>query len=167
MARTQISMNQAEQGFLTEQEHTGIGNNAPHHPKGHSFHSTEDHTNVESTPPPDGSLPVYESASSLWKFRNVIPGSNRAVNTKQITTTTYTITNTDYLLVCDNNAAGGNITLYLPSVSKIDFYIVKSKSAGKVTVDASGSTINGESSIEFRARYDTVHIIGDAEWFVI
>lgn len=167
MARTQISTNQAEQSFLTEQEHTGIGNNAPHHPKGHSFHNTSDHVNVESTPPPDGSLPVYEAASGLWKFRNAIPGGNRTINTKQVTTTTYTITNTDYLLVCNNDAAGGNITLYLPPVSQIDFYIVKSKSSGKVTINANGSTINGVSSLEVQARYDAVHIIGDAEWFII
>lgn len=167
MARTQINTNQAEQGFLTEQEHTGIGDNAPHHPKGHSLHDSVAHNNIENTTPFNNALIVYNLAQNVWKYSNPIPGINRIVNTKTITTTSYSVINEDYLLVCDNDTAGNDITLTLPAVSKIDFYIVKSKAAKKVIVNGNGVTINGAASLSISNRYDALHIVGDTEWYVI
>lgn len=167
MAKTQIKLNQAEMNFMSEDEHVNIGNNAPHHPREHSLHDPSTHTNIEDTTPFNNALIVYNLAQNMWKYSNPIPGINRIVNTKTITTTSYLVTDEDYLLVCDNTAAGGDVTVVLPTVSKIDFYIVKSKTAHKVIINGNGATINGAASLEIQNRYDSLHIVGDTEWYVI
>lgn len=67
MPRSKIDIHQAEPAFLSETEHTAIGNSAPHHTRGHSFHnSTADHTDVNGGSPNDGDAMIYDSVSGNW-----------------------------------------------------------------------------------------------------
>lgn len=68
MPRTKIDEQQGKDpDFLSEQEHTDLGDSAPHHARGHSIHSSADHTDISGSPS-DGDVLRWNSSTSQWEF---------------------------------------------------------------------------------------------------
>jgi len=68
MGRSRIKEDQAEDiDFLSEAEHTGIGNASPHHPKLHTLADATSHSDVLITSPVNKNLLSYDSALAKWK----------------------------------------------------------------------------------------------------
>ncbi len=85
-----------------------------------------------------------------------------------IKTTTYTITTSDSVIVCNSSSA---FTVSLPSLASASTgrqYIIKNKGAGQITLTASGSeTIDGSVSVYIN-QYESLTIVSDgATWNVI
>ena len=82
----------------------------------------------------------------------------------------YTATSSDYVILV--NAAGGDITISLPSASTVTgklYSIVKIDATGNtVTIDPSGSeTISGSTTIPLSDQWGGVKIISDGSNWVI
>lgn len=85
-----------------------------------------------------------------------------------IKTTTYTITTSDSVIICNSSSA---FTVSLPSLASASTgrqYIIKNKGSGQITLTASGSeTIDGSVSVYIN-QYESLTIVSDgATWNVI
>ena len=67
MARTLIDAGMvADADFLSEQEHTAIGDSSPHHARSHSVLSTDDHSDVDGATPDDGDVLTWDDTAGTW-----------------------------------------------------------------------------------------------------
>lgn len=68
--KTKFLGEQADGEFLLENEfaprHDAVGDSSPHHPRGHSFSSSTDHTDFQGTPT-DKQLPQYNETTGKWE----------------------------------------------------------------------------------------------------
>lgn len=72
MPRSKLELHQAEDAFLSHDEHTAIGDSSPHHARGHSLHSSTDHTDVvASASPTQDQIFYYDETAGEWKLSKV------------------------------------------------------------------------------------------------
>ena len=80
-------------------------------------------------------------------------------------TTTYTITSSDFLLLCN-----GTFTITLPTPVGISgrMYFVKNIGTGIVTLATAAATIDGQSTQIISAQYESITIISDGTvWHIV
>jgi hypothetical protein len=90
-----------------------------------------------------------------------IPG-----NTTTVSTTTYTVLSTDRVVLIDDDTAGGDVTVNLPSAATLGdgwaITIKKTGTTGTVTVDPDGSeTIDGASTKSIEQTNQSMAIVSD------
>lgn len=88
-----------------------------------------------------------------------------------ITSSTYTAGN-EFVILCNDDVAGGAITVNLPTAIGISgkmYHIKKLGTTGNITVDGNGSqTIDGATTAVLTTQYESIQIVSDgANWSII
>ena len=89
-----------------------------------------------------------------------------------VITTPVTLTDSDKVVLVDDDTIGGAVTINLPAAADStgnEYHIKKLGTTGSITVDASGSeTIDGATTKIISIQYDAIHIHCDGTgWFII
>lgn len=97
----------------------------------------------------------------------VLRGASSAVNE-----TTYTVVDGDRILLVDDDAAGGDVTVSLPAAAdnnQRELAIKKIGSTGSVTIDANGTElVDGSATAVLAFQYDAVQLYCDgSDWWII
>lgn len=97
---------------------------------------------------------------------------SEGVKSTQVTSSTYTATDTDNIIYCDDDTAGSAMTITLPAVATClnrVYTIYKKGTTANVIIDGSGSeTINGSLTFTLLSQYESIKIHCDGtEWFII
>jgi hypothetical protein len=104
---------------------------------------------------------------------NIGFADNVASPTTPVDTTSYTVLSTDRFVLIDDDAAGGDVTVTLPSASTLgDGWGVDLKklgSTGDLIIDPDGTeTIDGDLTRVIRQKLEATHIISDGvNWNVV
>lgn len=90
-----------------------------------------------------------------------IPGSTTAVST-----TTYSVLSTDRVVLVDDDTAGGDVTITLPSAATLGdgwaVTIKKEGTTGNITIDPDGSeTIDGNSTVTLQHKNGAISVVSD------
>jgi hypothetical protein len=114
-----------------------------------------------------GGLNFYYNTNLTAQVSSAGFSMNGAVNYKVLArTTTYTITDTDYIINCTS----GTFTVTLPTSVGRDgrTYVVKNTGSGVITVDGDGTeTIDGATTFTLN-QYASVKVVSDgANWIII
>lgn len=125
--------------------------------------------------PLEGPPRISLAEDGIWRnwFLNLYNAVNSidAVTTTTTTVTgTYTVLSTDELILVDDDAAGGAVTVSLPAISGVaDYHIKKLGSTGDVIIDGNASeTIDDGLTATLKVQYESVHIISDgSSWHVV
>lgn len=90
-------------------------------------------------------------------------------DTVTITTTLYTVLDRDRTILADDDAAGGAITITLPTAAANKHRELAIKKIGSTgTVTLTGDTIDEAATKDIIAQYDAVQIVSDGvEWWII
>ena len=89
-----------------------------------------------------------------------------------VTTSPVTLTDADQIVLIDDDAVGGAVTVNLPAAADSTaniYHIKKLGTTGNVTVDGSGSeTIDGETTQVISIQWDSMKVYcNGTAWFII
>jgi hypothetical protein len=89
-----------------------------------------------------------------------------------VTSTSVTLTDSDWMVMVDDDTAGGTVTVTLPAVadSKGNIYHIKKLgTTASVIIDGNGSeTIDGATTQTITTQYVSIQVYCDgSEWFII
>lgn len=90
-------------------------------------------------------------------------------DTLTVTTTSYTVLDKDLTILADDDAAGGAITITLPTAAdSLDRELSIKKIGTTAEIILTGDTIDREVSILIIFQYDAVRLVSDGvEWWII
>jgi len=101
------------------------------------------------------------NAITIATYTSTIP---RVVSVKNINSTSYSVTNTDFIILAANS------TITLPASSSMPYLPIQVKNIGQtVTINTTGSDkIDGNSSLVISTLYSAVGLVSNASsWFIL
>ena len=116
----------------------------------------------------NGSTPETKLILPL-QLTSVIHPDQFVGDTLTITTTSYTVLDEDLTILADDDAAGGAITITLPTAADNLHRELSIKKIGTTAeIILTGDTIDREVSISIIFQYDAVRIVSDGvKWWIV
>lgn len=113
----------------------------------------------------EGDYLVRGASGIVWEARN-------EWKEETLTAATSNMTGDAQFIDCDDDAAGGAMTVNLPAISSVakrPYHFVKTGSSGNVTLDGNGSeSIGGSSTYVISSQYDKVTLYPrGSRWYII
>ena len=121
----------------------------------------------------DTNTVVSPDAPTTLAGYGITDGAGAVEPTTNVNTTPYTVLATDSVLLVDDDAAGGGITIDLPSAATVGdgwgITIKKLGSTGDITLDPSGAeTIDGDASRTIIQKLESTYLVSDgSNWQVM
>lgn len=126
---------------------------------------------IDSNTPANAYILMASSSTTASWVKNT--GALGIAPTTDVTTATYTILDTDYMVLCKYSATGAQ-TITLPSTAAVDvgktYHIVDcdgNATINNITINATAGLINGSPSIIINTSRQSISVVSDgSNWYV-
>jgi len=112
------------------------------------------------------------SATKVTTVQDAAFSEGMSVDVETVTTTSATLGDDDYAVLCDDDTAGGAVTITLPAAASHTgrtYFIKKLGTTASITVDGNSSeTIDGATTAVISTQYESIQIVCDgSNWHII